>query len=111
VDEKGDGAQSSSIGTSTTKVQLSLGKRFLRDVKRIIFASWVNWLLIFVPVGIILGAMVDWAHSDAVSPSVVFAVNAVAIIPLASLLSYATESVAIRLGDTIGALLNVTFGN
>jgi Ca2+:H+ antiporter len=37
--------------------------------------------------------------------------NAVAIIPLAGILSHATECVASRLGDTIGALLNVTFGN
>jgi calcium/proton exchanger cax len=35
----------------------------------------------------------------------------VAIIPLASLLAFATESVAVRLGDSWGALLNVTFGN
>jgi Ca2+:H+ antiporter len=85
--------------------------RFLRDVKRILYASWINWLLIFVPVGIILGILVDWVQIDVVSPTVVFAINAVAIIPLASLLAYATESVAIKLGDTIGALLNVTFGN
>ncbi|KAL4975995.1 Sodium/calcium exchanger protein-domain-containing protein [Aspergillus desertorum] len=37
--------------------------------------------------------------------------NAVAIIPLAGLLSHATECVASRMGDAIGALLNVTFGN
>ncbi|KAH8681998.1 Ca2+ transporter [Xylariales sp. PMI_506] len=37
--------------------------------------------------------------------------NAIAIIPLAGLLSHATESVARKLGDAIGALLNVTFGN
>ncbi len=42
---------------------------------------------------------------------VIFAMNAIAIIPLAGLLSHATESVASRLGDTVGALLNVTFGN
>jgi Ca2+:H+ antiporter len=42
---------------------------------------------------------------------VVFAMNAVAIVPLAGVLSYATESVASRLGDTVGALMNVTFGN
>jgi len=41
---------------------------------------------------------------------VIFATNAVAIVPLAALLSHATESVASRLGDTVGAL-NVTFGN
>lgn len=37
--------------------------------------------------------------------------NAIAIIPLAGLLTYATESVAHKLGDTLGALLNVSFGN
>ena len=41
----------------------------------------------------------------------VFAMNAIAIIPLAGLLSHATESVAHKLGDTLGALLNVSFGN
>ncbi|EXJ61898.1 Ca2+:H+ antiporter [Cladophialophora yegresii CBS 114405] len=111
VDEKGEGTQSSAIGTTPPKGKAPLVNRFFRDVKRILFSSWVNWLLVFVPVGIILGILVDWVHTDVVSPSAVFAVNAVAIIPLASLLSYATESVAIKLGDTIGALLNVTFGN
>lgn len=111
VDEKGDGTQSSAIGTRPPKDKAPLANRFFRDVKRIILASWVNWLLIFVPIGIILGIIVDWLDNHIVSPSVVFAINAVAIIPLASLLAFATESVAIKLGDTIGALLNVTFGN
>lgn len=87
-------------------------KRFYNDCKRIIFCSWINWLLIFVPVGIIVG-VVERAQgeSSAISPTVVFAMNAIAIIPLASLLAFATESVATKMGDTIGALLNVTFGN
>lgn len=41
----------------------------------------------------------------------VFATNAIAIVPLAGLLSHATESLASRVGDSIGALMNVTFGN
>ena len=45
------------------------------------------------------------------SPGIIFGMNAIAIIPLAGLLSFATESVAARLGDTLGALLNVSFGN
>ena len=45
------------------------------------------------------------------SAGVIFGMNAIAIVPLAGLLSYATQSVASRLGDTIGALMNVTFGN
>ena len=87
-------------------------KRFYNDCKRIIFCSWINWLLVFVPVGIIVG-VVERAQgeSSAISPTVVFSMNAIAIIPLASLLAFATESVATKMGDTIGALLNVTFGN
>jgi len=45
------------------------------------------------------------------SAGVVFAMNAIAIVPLAGLLSHATESVASQLGDTVGALMNITFGN
>ena len=66
--------------------------------------SWVNVLLIFVPAGIAVKAA-------GLSPAIVFALNAIAIIPLAGLLTHATESVADRLGDTLGALLNVSFGN
>jgi Ca2+:H+ antiporter len=78
----------------------------------VIFSSWINWLLVFVPVGIVLGALhKSLGEESPVSPTIVFAINAIAIIPLASLLSFATESVAKQLGDKIGALMNVTFGN
>ena len=64
----------------------------------------MNALLVFVPIAI----LVEVLHVD---KRIVFAMNAIAIIPLAGLLSHATESVACDLGDTIGALMNVTFGN
>ncbi|KAK2811508.1 hypothetical protein FQN50_002131 [Emmonsiellopsis sp. PD_5] len=44
-------------------------------------------------------------------PSVIFTLNIIAIIPLSGLLTLATENLAYELGDTIGALLNVSFGN
>lgn len=78
--------------------------RFGHHTKTTLLHSWVNILLIFVPVGI----AVEAAH---MSPAIIFAMNAVAIVPLAGLLSHATECVASRLGDTVGALINVTFGN
>ncbi|KAK3388140.1 Sodium/calcium exchanger protein-domain-containing protein [Sordaria brevicollis] len=65
----------------------------------------VNLMLVFVPVGIVVSQLPNS------SPGLVFAMNALAIVPLAGLLSYATESVARKLGDSLGALLNVTFGN
>ena len=64
----------------------------------------VNLLLIFVPLGIIAGN-VGW------NPSVVFVMNFLAIIPLAALLSFATEEVSVKVGQTLGGLLNATFGN
>lgn len=78
--------------------------RFFRHTKKVICHSWVNVLLVFVPIGIAVEAA-------GLNPDIVFAMNAVAIIPLAGILSHATESVASRLGDAVGALINVTFGN
>lgn len=45
-----------------------------------------------------------------VSPVVVFVINFLAIIPLAGILSYATEEIALRVGETLGGLLNASFG-
>lgn len=78
--------------------------RFGKHTKTALCHSWVNVLLLFVPAGIAVQAA-------GLNPAVIFAMNAVAIIPLAGLLSHATECVASRLGDTVGALINVTFGN
>lgn len=81
-----------------------IATRFYQTFKDILLSSWLNVLLVFVPVGIAV-------QVAGANPTMVFAMNAIAIIPLAGLLSYATESVACELGDTIGALMNVTFGN
>jgi Ca2+:H+ antiporter len=45
------------------------------------------------------------------NPTVVFILNFFAIIPLAAVLSFATEEISIKLGETLGGLLNATFGN
>jgi len=82
----------------------SVLKRFYATSRQILLHSWINVLLVFVPIGIAV-------HLAGLDPVIVFAMNCIALIPLAALLSYATESVAHRLGDTIGALMNVTFGN
>jgi len=109
VAEKGDGEEPTTI---EDMAKSPIGKRFLNDIRQIISSSWINWLLIFVPIGMAFGIMTKaMGEASPISPNVVFAMNAIAIIPLAYLLCYATESVAARLGDTMGALLNVTFGN
>jgi Ca2+:H+ antiporter len=63
-----------------------------------------NVLLLFVPLGIAAGAL-HWESS------VVFALNFMAILPLAGLLSFATEELAATLGPTLGGLVNATCGN
>jgi hypothetical protein len=70
----------------------------------ILKSNYVNVLLVFVPLGIAAG-MADW------SPTAKFILNFIAIIPLASLLAFATEELAVPLGQTLGGLLNATFGN
>lgn len=72
--------------------------------KETLLGNYINVLLVFVPLGIIAGAM-GW------NPTVVFVLNFMAIIPLASLLSFATEELSAKLGQTLGGLLNATFGN
>ena len=79
--------------------------RVWHTVRTVLLHSRLNALLVFVPVGIAVN------EAGGMAPGLVFAVNAIAIVPLAGLLSFATESVARRLGDSLGALLNVTFGN
>ena len=96
-----DGEASTTIESEEKQ---NIAVRFYHTVTEILLSSIINVLLVFVPVGI----AVNFAH---VSPTIVFAMNAIAIIPLAGLLSHATESVAASMGDTIGALMNVTFGN
>jgi Ca2+:H+ antiporter len=69
-----------------------------------VFNSWINVLIIAAPVGIAL-------HVVKANPIAIFVVNFIAIIPLAAMLSYATEEIALRTGETIGGLLNASFGN
>jgi len=55
-----------------------------------------------------LGVAVKWMGASA---GTIFWVNLLAVVPEAYLLGYATEELAILLGDAAGALLNATFGN
>ena len=63
------------------------------------------WLLAFVPIVFAAAKLAPEAHSA------LFVLSVLAIVPLAALLSHATESVAAKTGDAIGGLLNATLGN
>lgn len=77
---------------------------FVRLTWLTLASNYVNVLLVFVPAGIVLGAL-------DVNPTAIFIVNFLAIVPLAALLSFATEELSVKLGQTIGGLMNATFGN
>jgi len=63
------------------------------------------WLLVFVPAVLAGESLAPEAHT------LLFVLSVLAIVPLAGLLSHATESVAAKTGDAAGGLLNATLGN
>ena len=63
------------------------------------------WLLAFVPAVFVTAKLTPEAHT------LLFLLAVLAIVPLAVLLSHATESVAAKTGDAAGGLLNATLGN
>ncbi|KAJ5160766.1 Vacuolar calcium ion transporter [Penicillium canariense] len=74
------------------------------QIRATLLNSWINVLFVAAPVGIAL-------HVVKANAIAIFVVNFIAIIPLAAMLSYATEEIAMRTGETIGGLLNASFGN
>ena len=63
------------------------------------------WLLVLVPAVFATQLLKPDAHTA------LFVLSVLAIVPLAALLSRATESVSARTGDAVGGLLNATLGN
>ena len=63
------------------------------------------WLLFFLPIVFI--ASITWPKAH----TLLFVLSVLAIVPLATLLSHATESVAAKTGDAVGGLLNATLGD
>lgn len=66
--------------------------------------GWLNLLLVFIPVAIVL----KLRHAP---ETWIFVTSAAAIIPLAGLMGRSTELLAERVGPGIGGLLNASFGN
>jgi Ca2+:H+ antiporter len=64
----------------------------------------LDWLLVFVPITIVL-RLVN------VSPQLVFASSAIAIVPLARQIGKGTEQLAAHSGPQAGGLLNASFAN
>ncbi len=77
-------------------------------MKPLLNEIWRNpllWLLVCVPVVFACQKLKSESHT------LLFVLSVFAIVPLAALLSHATESVAAKTGDAVGGLLNATLGN
>ncbi|KAF8501612.1 calcium/proton exchanger [Russula emetica] len=78
------------------------------DVRKSVIAifktSWLNVLLIFIPLSWIF-------HYVKLSNTLVFVFSFLAIVPLAKLLAFATDDLSLRFGQTLAGLLNATLGN
>jgi len=78
----------------------SYGRSFINIFK----FSPLNILLVFIPI--------SWAFHFAQQPNtLIFATSALAVLPLAALLGFATEQVAVRTSSAVAALLNASLGN
>ena len=100
-EEKSEDPEMQRTDTSESKPK----KHFtvMEQVKTVILGSWINVLLICSPVGIAI-------HYANLNPYADFVINFIAIMPLAGILSYSTEEIALRVGETLGGLLNASFG-
>ncbi|KAI0672865.1 calcium/proton exchanger [Trametes maxima] len=77
---------------------------WLQSYKFFFFGSYLNVLLVFVP----LSFFSHYLNWDA---ALRFVFSFVAIMPLAALLGTATEQLSLKLGQTLSGLLNASFGN
>ncbi|KAG7089757.1 hypothetical protein E1B28_011411 [Marasmius oreades] len=77
----------------------------LGSIKSIVLASWLNVLLVFIPVSWAL----NFAQPD--NHTLIFVFAFLAIIPLAKLLAVATDELSMRVGQTLAGLINATLGN
>ena len=67
-------------------------KLLLQEIRR----NPLLWLLVFVPAVLAVTKLAPGAHT------LLFVLSVLAIVPLAALLSHATESVAAKTGDAAG---------
>lgn len=95
-------AQSPSNGNSGTKWWNP--KRDISSSLHLLTSSWLNILLLSIPFAI-AAEKLHWGATT------IFLLNLCGLIPLALLLGEVTEDLALRLGETVGGLLNATFGN
>ncbi|XP_019431108.1 PREDICTED: vacuolar cation/proton exchanger 5-like isoform X2 [Lupinus angustifolius] len=95
------GSHSRVLQASSNETLLAI---IYRSIQVVVFSNRFNLLIPFGPLAILVEKLTDhhgW----------VFALSLLGIMPLAERLGFATEQLAFYTGDTVGGLLNATFGN
>eukprot|EP01023_Acetabularia_acetabulum_P004879 TRINITY_DN12049_c0_g1_i3.p1 TRINITY_DN12049_c0_g1~~TRINITY_DN12049_c0_g1_i3.p1 ORF type:complete len:534 (-),score=92.77 TRINITY_DN12049_c0_g1_i3:1291-2892(-) len=92
-----------SVGRQVGCLRCSIGS-FMSGLRHVLLGSKLNVLLVFLPVAIV------WAVLG-LSDTMKFLFSLLALIPLAERLGDITEQLAMHTNDTLGGLLNATFGN
>ncbi|KAI0671600.1 Sodium/calcium exchanger protein-domain-containing protein [Trametes maxima] len=80
----------------------------LQQIRAIVVMSWLNVLLVCIPVSWALHFALPSSNSN---DTLIFVFSFLAIIPLAKLLAFATDELSMRVGQTLAGLLNATLGN
>ena len=106
AEENDSNARSPRSPKALAQSSMNVGTEFIRSTKVVLFSTKICILLVFVPIALALG------HAGgSISPGPVFFVSILAIVPLAERLGFVTEEVAAHTNETLGGLLNATFGN
>ncbi|KAF8989978.1 hypothetical protein BDQ17DRAFT_1547375 [Cyathus striatus] len=81
----------------------------MSSIKAIICGSWLNLMLVFIPVSWALNFALP--HSFENRDTLIFVFSFLAMIPLGRLLAFATDELSIRVGQTLAGFIKATFGN
>ena len=87
-----------------SKAQDSFGTYVSKSLSALLFGSQLNVLLLCTPFAF-LAKWTEWGDGW------VFVLSLLSIAPFAERLSFVTEQLAMHTSETLGGLLNATFGN
>jgi Ca2+:H+ antiporter len=109
LEEEGRTLRKSFTTLLTPEKRLKPAPNYKQSMYNVLTYTWLNLLLLLIPVSWALHFALD--RQDPHATLAIFLTSFLAIMPLAGLLSYGTEEVALRVGQTLGGLLNATLGN
>ncbi|KAJ7053376.1 Calcium/proton exchanger [Mycena amicta] len=89
----------------TPTKQLGPAPSIAKSIRTVVFYSWFNVLLLCIPIAFALHFATPHQYAA------IFSTCFIGIIPLAHLLSFATEEVSLRVGQALAGLINATLGN